>query len=199
MKNFKKWNQGIVVETSNLVKTWIFLQCKSGWISVVGGCNFCIWKNWKNGEKIIKIRPLVAEIQLFVLHSLNFGAFQSALIRNHRKNHFSWFLSLFSPKMVSGDPLTPLWWNVGKIRAPGLLDKRMITAMQHILVTTLRAKTDGLGWNLRFEIWHQKSRSFQSTARELKFGMAIGMSESDAVSKFEPNPFMDSIFTGFWS
>ena len=52
---------------------------------------------------------------------------------------------------------------------------------------------------LKFEIWHQKSRSFQSAARELKFGMAIGMSECDAVSKFEPNPFMDSIFTGFWS
>ena len=84
------------------------------------------------------------------------------------------------------------WQNQSPFWAPS-------ACMQHILVTTLRAKTDGLGWNLRFEIWHQKSRSFQSTARELKFGMAIGMSESDAVSKFEPNPFMDSIFTGFWS
>ena len=52
---------------------------------------------------------------------------------------------------------------------------------------------------LKFEIWHQKSRWFQIAARELKFGMAIGMCESDSVSKFEQNPFIGSIFTGFWS
>ena len=38
---------------------------------------------------------------------------------------------------------------------------------------------------------------FQTAARELKFGMAIGMCEGDSVSKFEQNPFIGSIFTGF--
>ena len=52
---------------------------------------------------------------------------------------------------------------------------------------------------LKFEIWHQKSRWFQTAARELRLGMAIGMCESDFVSKFEPNRSIGSIFTGFWS
>ena len=48
------------------------------------------------------------------------------------KNHFSLFSTLFPPKFISGHPLTTLWWNLSKIRTPGLLDKLMMMAMPEI-------------------------------------------------------------------
>ena len=48
------------------------------------------------------------------------------------KNHFSSFSTLFPPKLISGHPLTTLWWNLSKIRTPGLLDKLMMMAMPEI-------------------------------------------------------------------
>ena len=45
------------------------------------------------------------------------------------KNHFSSFSTLFPPKLISGHPLTTLWWNLSKIRTPGLLGKLMMMAM----------------------------------------------------------------------